>query len=284
MGILEWEFQGAKREPEPQTAHNASKTPWPVPGVVQAEDFDDPGYGAGNDSYYEDDTDNHSCTDAGKEAECSKYRDGTGVDIYKKSEKKTVVGYIRKGEWLEYSVNAAAAGDYTMFIAAASNGGASLTVSVNGDEAGEVTVPAATSSSEEENYDDYNKVSTNVTLKEGVNIIRITAAADWFDLDYFNLVKGKDSEDDNPLGEQVVVPADTSDKDPLAIGLRTDLRLNLGASAEYHVFDLQGHKLGSVRFEGTGAVLALKSAGFAKGVYMLKQVNGSRQMMVSTSK
>lgn len=285
MGLLEWEFQGTKREPEPQTAHNDTKTPWTVPGVVQAEDFDDPGYGEGNDSYYEDDAENHSCTDTGKEAECSKYRDGTGVDIYKKSEKKTVVGYIKKGEWLEYSVKAAEAGDYTMFIAAASNGGASLTVSVNGVDAGEVAIPAASSTGEVENFDDYNKINTNVTLKEGVNIIRITAAADWFDLDFFNLVKGKNAKDDNPLGEVTVVPADTSKKDTAsqAIAL-SGLRLDLANAAEYHVFDLQGHKLGTVRFDGTGAVQALKSAGFAKGVYMLKQVNGSKKMMVNTVK
>lgn len=285
MGILEWEFQGQKREPEPQTAHNATKTPWTVPGIVQAEDFDDPGYGVGNDSYYEDDSDNHSCTDAGKEAECSKYRDGTGVDIYKKSEKKTVVGYIRKGEWLEYSVNAAAAGDYTMFIAAASNGGASLTVSVNGKDAGEVTIPAASSTGEEENFDDYNKISTNVTLSAGVNIIRITATADWFDLDFFNLVKGKDAKDDNPLGEVTTDPVVTDPSDPEnpdAIGAIAGFRLN--TNSNYYVMDLQGHKLGTVHIEGTGAVQALKTAGFAKGVYMLKQVDGSKKMMVSTSR
>lgn len=230
MGILEWEFQGTKREPEPQTAHNDTKTPWAVPGVVQAEDFDDPGYGEGNDSYYEDDSDNHSCTDAGKEAECSKYRDGTGVDIYKKSDKKTVVGYIRKGEWLEYSVKAAEAGDYTMFIAAASNGGASLTVSVNGVDAGEVTIPAASSTGDEENFDDYNKINTNVTLKEGVNIIRITAAADWFDLDYFNLVKGKNADDDTPVPGTDVIAGQ-------------NMKLNVQGKALYEVFDAQGNKI-----------------------------------------
>lgn len=269
MGILEWEFQGTKREPEPQTAHNATKTPWTVPGIVQAEDFDDPGYGAGNDSYYEDDADNHSCTDAGKEAECSKYRDGTGVDIYKKSETKTVVGYIRKGEWLEYSVNAAEAGDYTMYIAAASNGGASFGVSVNGVETGEVEVPAASSSGEEENFDDYNKISTNVALKAGVNIIRITATADWFDLDYFNLVKGKNADDDNPLGETTAMK-----------------KINFVAASgmNYDVFDVQGNKVGLVNLAGKSAAKALNAAGYAKGVYLLKQVDGAKKMMVNTVK
>lgn len=270
MGILEWEFQGTKREPEPQTAHNETQTPWTVPGLVQAEDFDDPGYGIGNDSYYEDDADNHSCTDAGKEAECTDYRDGTGVDIYKKSEKKTVVGYIRKGEWLEYSVNAAEAGDYTMYIAAASNGGASFSVSVNGTEAGEVEVPAATSSSDDEqNFDDYNKIFTNVALKAGVNIIRITATADWFDLDYFNLVKGKNADDDNPLGETTAMK-----------------KINFVAASgmNYDVFDVQGNKVGLVNLAGKSAAKALNAAGYAKGVYLLKQVDGAKKMMVNTVK
>ncbi len=302
MGILEWEFQGTKREPEPQTAHNDTKTPWTVPGIVQAEDFDDPGYGAGNDSYYEDDADNHSCTDAGKEAECSKYRDGTGVDIYKKSEKKTVVGYIRKGEWLEYSVNAAAAGDYTMYIAAASSGGASLSVSVNGEDAGEVAIPAASSAGEEENFDDYNKISTNVTLTAGVNIIRITAAADWFDLDYFNLVKGKDAVDDNPLGDAPVVTDPTTDPsigsssstdpsvdssgDPSTGGVTSiaNVHFLVNAVHAYNVFDLRGKKVGSVEFAGKAAAQALKAAGFGKGMYMLKQVDGAKTMMVNAAR
>jgi len=312
MGILEWEFQGTKREPEPQTAHNSAKTAWTVPGLVQAEDFDDPGYGTGNDSYYEKDKDNHSCTDKGKEAECSDYRDGTGVDIYKKSETKIVVGYFNEGEWLEYSVNAAEAGAYTMYIAAASSGGSSFKVSVNGKDAGEVTVPAATAG--EENYNEYNKVKTNVTLAAGVNIIRITATADWFDLDYFNLVKGENAVDDNPLGEtttvipttdpvvtpgsstsggDVVIPGSSAATDPSATPGTTpdggtaalaNAKFIVNAERAYNVFDLRGHKIGSVKFAGKAAVQALKAAGFGKGVYMLKQVNGSKTMMVNTAK
>ncbi len=148
-----------------------------------------------------------------------------------------------------------------------------------------MAIPAASSTGEVENFDDYNKINTNVTLKEGVNIIRITAAADWFDLDFFNLVKGKNAKDDNPLGEVTVVPADTSKKDTASqsIGMLSDLRLNVGSSSEYHVMDLQGHRLGSVKLLGD-AFTAMKNAGFAKGVYMLKQVNGSKQMMVNTVK
>jgi len=275
MGILEWEFQGTKREPEPQTPHNATKTPWTVPGLVQAEDFDDPGYGADNDSYSEKDAANHSCTDEGKEAECSTYRDSTGVDIYKKGEKKIVVGYINEGEWLEYTVKAAEAGDYTMYIAAASSGGSSFKVSINGKDAGEVEVPAATTtSSDDQNFNDYNKVKTNVTLAAGENVIRITATADWFDLDYFNLVKGKNAEDDNPLG---VATNDTGD---VAIAKTFAFR---AGSASYTVFDLQGNNLGLIELKGN-ASKALNAAGYAKGMYMLKQVNGSKKMMVNTAK
>ncbi|MCF0221026.1 MAG: family 43 glycosylhydrolase, partial [Fibrobacter sp.] len=82
-------------EPVPQTAHNATQTPWAIPGQVEAEDFDDPGKGKGGPSYSDSDSENHGDSD---------YRKDTGVDLYKKSGDRIVVGYIQKGEWLEYTV------------------------------------------------------------------------------------------------------------------------------------------------------------------------------------
>jgi len=311
MAILNWGFEGSgTTPPTPQSTFGNDGKPWAIPGLIQAENFDVPGVGKGSDikSFYESDSDNHSCTDAGKEAECSDYRDGTGVDIYKKSDKKLVVGHFKQGEWLEYTVSVAEAGDYTMFAAVASDGGSSFKVSVDGVDAGEIKVPAATKTgSDEQNFDDYNKESINLTLTAGEHVIRITATADWFDIDYFNFVKGKDAVDDNPLGEATTVtdpvtdpvvdpttdPATDPSADP-AKNPATDpansttalanVKLMVNATRAYDVFDIMGHGVGSVEFAGNAASQALKSAGFSKGIYMLKQVNGSKTMMVNTAK
>ena len=263
MGILEWEFQGTKREPEPQTPFGGKA--WAIPGKIEMENFDEPGYGAGNDSYSEDDSDDH-----GAESNDGKsYREGTGVDIYKKAT-GYVVGYNRVGEWLEYTVEVAAAGDYTMYAAVASaNATSSFQLSVDGENiTEEIAVPQA--SAGEDNYDDYNKVKANVKLAAGKHILRFTVTGDWMDIDYINFVTGKDAEDTDPIGGTTALGNKVAFK---ALQYTT-----------YRVFDLSGRMLGNVDLNGVKASDALKAAGFGKGVYMLKQVDGNKKFMAKVTK
>ena len=263
MGILEWEFQGTKREPEPQTPFGGKA--WTIPGKIEMENFDEPGYGTGNDSYADNDTDDHGAESNGGKS----YREGTGVDIYKKAT-GYVVGYNQTGEWLEYTVEVAEAGDYTMFAAVASaNASSSFQLSIDGEAiTGEVAVPQA--SSGEENYDDYNKVKENVTLTAGKHILRFTVTGDWMDIDYINFVKGKDAEDSDPIGG------------PTAIGDKVAFKAL--QYTIYRVFDLNGSMLGKVDLGAAKAADALKAAGYKKGVYMLQQVEGGKKFMAKVTK
>lgn len=263
MGIIEWEFQGTKREPEPQQPFGGKA--WAIPGKIEMEDFDEPGYGAGNDSYADNDSDDHGAESNGGKS----YREGTGVDIYKKAT-GYVVGYNQTGEWLEYTVEVAEAGDYTMYAAVASaNATSGFKLSIDGDDiTEEIAVPQA--SSGEENYDDYNKVKENVTLTAGKHILRFTVTGDWMDIDYINFVKGKDAEDTDPIGG------------PTAIGNKVAFKAMHYTA--YRVFDLRGSVIGTVNLDHANAAEALNAAGFGKGVYMLKQVQGGKKFMVNTAK
>ena len=246
MGVLEWEFQGTKREPEPQTAFGGKA--WDIPGKIEAENFDEPGYGAGNDSYAENDSDNHGDSDL---------RKGTGVDLYEK-ETGVVVGYNQAGEWLEYTVNVKEAGDYTMYASVATdNSTAGFKLSIDGDEVAEVPVSGSS-------WDDFTKVKANLTLPAGEHILRFEVTGDWFDIDYFNFVAGKDA------------PENTT-----AI---TAVKLQNKIEKTYNVFSLTGVKVGTVDLSRMDASKALSAAGFAKGVYMLKQVKGGKTLMVNTTK
>ena len=246
MGILEWEFQGTKREPEPQTAFGGKA--WDIPGKIEAENFDEPGYGAGNDSYAENDSDNHGDSDL---------RKGTGVDLYEK-ETGVVVGYNQAGEWLEYTVNVKEAGDYTMYASVATdNSTAGFKLSIDGDAVAEVSVSGSS-------WDEFTKVKTNVTLPAGEHILRFEVTGDWFDIDYLSFVAGKDA------------PENTT-----AIA---DVKFQNKVEKTYNVFSLTGVKIGTVDLSRMDAPKALNAAGFAKGVYMLKQVQGSKKFMVNTTK
>ena len=262
MGVLEWEFQGTKREPEPQTPFGGKA--WAIPGKIEMENFDEPGYGAGNDSYSDSDTDDHGAESNGGKS----YREGTGVDIYKKAT-GYVVGYNTEGEWLEYTVEVAEAGDYTMFAAVASaNATSSFQLAIDGENiTDKIAVPQATAG--EDNYDDYSKVKANVTLTAGKHILRFIVTGDWMDIDYINFAKGKDAEDNFPIGT-------------VSLGNRAALKAMQYTT--YRVFDLNGTMLGKVDLSNASVSDALKAAGFNKGVYMLKQVNGGKKFMARIAK
>ena len=227
MGVLEWEFQGTKREPEPQKPFGGKAAE--IPGKIEMENFDEPGYGAGNDSYSDSDTDDHGAESNGGKS----YREGTGVDIYKKAT-GYVVGYNQADEWLEYTVNVASAGDYTMFAAVASGSTTgSFKLSVDGEAiTEEIAVPK---NEGEDNYDDFGKVKANVTLPAGEHILRFTVTGDWMDIDYIQFASGKDAKD----------PDEGDD-----VGIRPSMRMSANSAATFDVFDLSGKKVASFTARG----------------------------------
>ena len=227
MGVLEWEFQGTKREPEPQKPFGGKA--WAIPGKIEMENFDEPGYGAGNDSYSDSDTEDRGADSNGGKS----YREGTGVDIYKKAT-GYVVGYNQADEWLEYTVNVASAGDYTMFAAVASGGTTgSFKLSIDGkDITEEIAVPK---NEGEDNFDDFGKVKANVTLPAGEHILRFTVTGNWMDIDYIQFASGKDAKDPDEGGD---------------VGIRSSVRLSATSAANFDVFDLNGKKVASFMARG----------------------------------
>ena len=239
-------------DPEPQLPFKGEAIA--VPGKVEAEDFDIPGKGknedgSSNQSYYDADSENHGNSD---------YRSDTGVDLYKKAT-GVVVGYNNEGDWLEYTINVAEAGEYTFFAAVAAAGStSSFQMSLDGKElTDKISVPAA--SSGEENYDDYNKVSANVTLPAGKHILRMDVTGAWFDVDYFTFVKGANATDPEPIGG--------------TDGIVKDVQFEQNTLQDYFVFDQQGVRLGVLSaygFDAAAEILKTSSAVKNSGVYYLR--------------
>ena len=94
--------------PTPSAAFGG--TPAPIPGLVQAENFDTGGKGVG---YW-----NGATTNAGG----AKYRPGETVSIETSTDTGGGfdVGSTNPGDWLNYSVNIASAGTYTLHVRGAS--------------------------------------------------------------------------------------------------------------------------------------------------------------------
>ena len=215
-----------------------------IPGKIEAENFDVPGTGKGNKSYSENDSEDRGETN---------YREGTGVDIYKKAT-GYVVGYNEEGEWLEYSVNVKEAGDYTMFASVAtSNSTSGFSLSLDGKTLVENVALSGTS------FDEFTKVKANITLPAGEHILRMTVTGSWFDIDYFNFAKGKDA-------------ADPDDK---TIGLR-GANFRLPTEAEnYSVFDVNGVLVGKFLATTKADVQRMtKSVVRQNGIYFVKSLGG----------
>ena len=175
-----------------------------IPGKIEMEDFDINGVGQGNTTYNENDTDDHGAESNGGKS----YREGTGVDIYKKAD-GYIVGYNQAGEWLEYTVKVASTGTYVMNASVASaNSTSSFKLSMDGkDITEELAVPQATSG--EDNYDEYNVVKADVSLTEGEHILRFTVTGDWMDIDYIDFCEKDKCE--GTVAIRDVVPAKAHD-------------------------------------------------------------------------
>ena len=205
-------------DPEPQEPFKGS--PIAIPGKVEVEDFDIPGKGKN-----EDGTDNASYSDDGENHGDSDYRKDTGVDLYKKAT-GIAAGYNNTGDWLEWTVNIAEAGDYTAVASVATEGTGSFTLSIDGKSLGEFTVTGS-------NYDDFSDVKKKVTLPAGKHVLRLDVTQEYFDIDYINFVKGDVAEE------------------PMVIG--NNIQMEQNTRQNYHVFDQNGVHLGVLSAYGFDA-------------------------------
>jgi hypothetical protein len=131
-------------------------TPWPVPGVIQAEDYDIGGPGF---AYNDSDTGNNG----------GQYR-SDGVDVETCAEGGYNIGWANAGEWLEYTVNVAHTGSYALTLRAASESSQiQAHVEFNGvNVTGLMTAPATGG------WQTYSDVTApNVALTAGQHVMRV---------------------------------------------------------------------------------------------------------------
>ena len=252
---------GTPADPVPRQPYGGKAVE--LPGKIEAENFDIPGTGKENKTCNDADSDNHACTDEGKNAECSDYREGTGVDVYKKAT-GYVVGHNQEGEWLEYTVNVKKAGDYTMVASVATdNSTAGFSLSVDGNAVAEVPVSGTS-------WDEFKDVKATVPLPAGEHVLRVTVTGSWFDVDYFNFSNGSSAQ----CAEEPC--------DPISIGMKFDAGQSPVA---YGIYDVTGMFLGRIEAAGIADVKA-KTAGLARngGMFIAKPLRGGKMFRFSVTK
>ena len=256
---------GVTADPEPQTPFKGIAAA--IPGKIEAEDFDVPGIGPGNNSYYVANIGNGN----------SDYRKDDSPNLYN-SASGVVIGYNNTDNWYEYTVDVKESGTYTMFAAASSGAGGSFKLSIDEKDITEaIDVPAATSG--DNNFSEFNKVSAKVNLTAGKHILRLTVVKEYLDIDYITFVAGENAIDPEPLSSAgtltsssssaaIVIPASSNS----TISIAQSLHFQFETRQDFDVFSAQGMfmgRLGGYSFEQ--AINTVKDSGrFAKGVYYIR--------------
>ncbi len=150
------------------TTTQSGQTPYravTLPGRLQAEDYDLGGEGI---AYH----DNEAANLGGA------YRTTEGVDI-ESDGGVTNIGYIRSGEWTEYTVNVPTAGTYpATFRVAAWDTGRQIAISVDGVQKAVASLPKTGS------YTSWQTVTVQIPIDAGTHVIRFAFNSDKQNLDY----------------------------------------------------------------------------------------------------
>jgi alpha-L-fucosidase 2 len=219
-------------------------TPWPIPGRIEAEDYDlgdegvsfhesDANGNQGGATYRNDEVDLENCTDV-----------GGGYNL----------GYATAGEWLEYTVNVAATGTYKLDLRVACNGdGRTLSLAMDGNPiATDVAIPNTTG------WQTWTTTTVNnASLTAGQHVLRMTiGATSYININYltFNsVVTGLENIDEketsiypNPFGSE-------------------GLKVNINGQFHYRITDMSG----IVLEQGQASANSILGAQLNSGMYLL---------------
>ena len=249
MAIKAWGFEGSgTTPPTPQVPYDSVAVK--LPAKIEAEKYDIPGTGRGGD------VDSYSDNEKTNQGD-AKFRENQGVDIVEGGT-GMAIGYTASGEWLEYTVEVPEDGDYAI-KASASTGmeSASFCFLADGKAIGDtITVPQTG-----EDWSVYKEFDGGkAKLTKGTHVIRLVITGDNVNVDWFSL------------------------GDVEKVGLKPALKFQAKAPSTYRVYSVSGKLMGTVELAGKKASEALQSAGFNKGVYMLKSIDGHKTFMTSVAR
>jgi hypothetical protein len=223
--------------------------PAPVPGVIEAEDYDVGGEGL---TYHDTDRENVS----------GAYRPDEAVDIEERADGGFQVAYVETGEWIEYTVNVEEAGEYTISAEVASlEGGGGLQFEFAGRKARVLTIPKTGS------WQTTTTVSRTLDLTPGDQVMRVTVTlAKPFNIDRFVIERSISSaaHQEEPLS---LTPVDIY-PNPAHSYLTISRPSRPEAGALIEVFDVRGRRAASL--ESSSSTTLIRMDEFGPGLYSIR--------------
>ncbi|MCQ2061947.1 MAG: carbohydrate-binding protein [Fibrobacter sp.] len=222
-----------------------------MPGKIEMEDYDQGGAGvaysdksAANEGkvYREDGVDvvGLGCSDTLNTEDCTGY----------------AVGYTNDGEWMEYSFEAIVDAEFVFrahVATAAENAGFVLYVDGN-------AVTDTLYAPQGEDWDTYVDVSGNTEkIAKGNHVLRVKIVGNYLNLDWIQFA----------LSEAELMG--------FANRARYNVNFEVSGSQTLNVFDVRGHRLGSIKILGAptfeSVVQQMHQSGFKSGIYFVQSQN-----------
>ncbi len=240
-------YMESEKTAVPQTAYKGTAAT--VPGKIEAENYDEGGH---NKAFYDNDRENQG----------KAYREDE-VDVVDISDSKCgdaactgyAIGYTNEGEWVEYTVNVTADAKYniTANIATAfETAGMQLFVD---DKA---ITEAITFEKVDSVFTTYKVVDVgSVELKKGEHVLKLLITGAYLNVDWLQFT--------DPNG---------------TISIAKDVHLDVHAQTTFDVYGLSGQYMGRVELLGETVAKALARDGFARGIYMVRDLGHSKAFRV----
>ena len=240
-------YMESEKTAVPQTAYKGTAAT--VPGKIEAENYDEGGH---NKAFYDNDRENQG----------KAYREDE-VDVVDISDSKCgdaactgyAIGYTNEGEWVEYTVNVTADAKYniTANIATAfETAGMQLFVD---DKA---ITEAITFEKVDSVFTTYKVVDVgSVELKKGEHVLKLLITGAYLNVDWLQFT--------DPNG---------------TISIAKDVHLDVHAQTTFDVYGLSGQYMGRVELQGETVAKALARDGFARGIYMVRDLGHSKAFRV----
>ena len=218
-----------------------SGAPAAIPGTIEAENYD---HGGAGRSYMDDDTENNGDVD---------FRKNNGVDIgVGANNTGYAIGWMREGEWLEYTIDVTQDGLYNFdFATASENGTGLLGIAIDGN-----TLLTGIKVPQTGGWDDYASFTQTANLTSGKHVLRFNVENGGFNLDKINISNNSLSTDDFTKRILTIYP------NPSETGL-----FNLPNTMNFAVHAINGKLL----FSGYSDQVDLSK--FPKGIYILRVEN-----------
>jgi hypothetical protein len=231
-----------------------------IPGKIEAENFDIMGSGKGNITYKDLDSENKG----------GKYREDDGVDIEEGGD-NFAIGYTQAGEWLEYTVNVKADGDYFVTAHVASgNETSAFSLSLDDKELVAETKAPKTG----EDWKTYQDLSLGkVKLTKGEHILRLSITSDYVNVDWLRFSTNENGDDPKP-----------GSKDTTDVAIKMNFRM-ANVAETFGIYDVNGMLVGKFETMNKADVARMtKKVVRQGGVYIVKSLRGGKAYRISVVK